>query len=56
MWVPIATNSLTLWVQVEKRASLGLIVGKKVMGNSLFEMRNKEICHLLLLVVWMLSR
>ena len=56
MWVPMATKNLAFWVQGGTRASLRLIVGKTVMGNnSLFEVRTKEICHLLLLVVWMLS-
>ena len=57
MWVPNTSKSLALWIQGGTRASLRLIFGKAVMGNnSLFEVRTKEICHLLLSVVWMLSR
>ena len=55
--MPTANNNLALWIQGGTRASMKLIVGKTVMGNnSLFEVRTKETCHLLLLVIWMLSR
>ena len=42
MWVPMATNNLALWVQGGTKASLRLIVRKKVMdNNSLFEVKDK---------------